>query len=153
MTEQTVSIGQNQQNLNLLSLKSILEHRQKYKFLHIDLVQIAIKHLFGIGIDAHVLLILKHKRHKDFQNSILAVTETNIANGQIYFNCYPIFSVGLFNKNILETLVLTVETKNLEFKDNIKPLAIIYRVCYKTITTMLEPRTHLSSPRNETIIF
>ena len=153
MTEQTLSIGQNQQNLNLLSLKSILEHRQKYKFLHIGLVQIAIKPLFRIGIDAPVLLILRDKRHKDFQNSILAMAETNIANGPIYFNCYPNFSVGLFDKNILDTLVLTVETKNLEFKDNTRPLAIIYRVCYKTMTTTLEPRTRISSPRNETIIF
>lgn len=152
-TEQTLSVGQNQQNINLLSSKSILDHRQKYKFLHIGLVQIAIKPLFRLGIDAPVLLILRDKRHTDFQNSILAMAETNIANGPIYFNCYPNFSVGLFDKNILETLVLTVETKNLEFKDNSKPLAIIYRVSYKTMTTTLEPKTRLSSPRNETIIF
>ena len=153
MTEQTLSIGQNQQNLHLLSSRSILEHRIKYKFLHVGLVQIAIKPLFRLGIDAPVLLILRDKRHKDFQNSILAMAETNIANGPIYFNCYPNFSVGLFDKNILDTLVLTVETKNLEFKDNTRPLAIIYRVCYKTMTTTLEPKTRLSSPRNETIIF
>ena len=153
MTEQTLSIGQNQQNLHLLSSRSILEHRTKYKFLHVGLVQIAIKPLFRIGIDVPILLILRDKRHKDFQNSILAMAETNIANGPIYFNCYPNFSVGLFDKNILDTLVLTIETKNLEFKDDTKPLAIIYRVCYKTMTTTLEPKTRLSSPKNETIIF
>ena len=153
MTEQTLSIDQNQQNINLLSSRSIIQHRQKYKFLHIGLVQVAIKPLFRIGIDAPVLVILRDKRHKNFQNSILAMAETNIANGPIYFNCYPNFSVGLFDKNILDTLVLTVETKNLEFKDDTKPLAIIYRVCYKTMTTTLEPRTRLSSPKNETIIF
>jgi len=153
MKEQTLSIGQDQQNLNLLSSRSILEHRQKYKFMHIGLVQIAIKPLFRIGIDAPVLLILRDKRHNDFENSILAMAETNIANGPIYFSCYPNFSVGLFDKNILDTLVLTVETKNLDFKDNTKPLAIIYRVCYKTMTTTIEPRTRLSSPKNETIIF
>nr|KAJ0188164.1 hypothetical protein LSAT_V11C900485590 [Lactuca sativa] len=59
MTEQTLSIGQNQQNLHLLSSRSILEHRTKYKFLHVGLVQIAIKPLFRIGIDAPVLLILR----------------------------------------------------------------------------------------------
>nr|KAJ0194607.1 hypothetical protein LSAT_V11C800399100 [Lactuca sativa] len=76
--------------------------------------------LFRKGIDAPVLLILRDKRHKDFQNSILAMAETNIANGPIYFNCYPNFSVGLFDKNILDTLVLTIETKNLEFKNVIR---------------------------------
>ena len=68
MTEQFLFVGQNQQNLNMLSLRSILEHGQKYKFLHIGLVQIAIKHLFRLGIDVPVLLILRDKRQKDFQN-------------------------------------------------------------------------------------
>ncbi|KAL4574855.1 hypothetical protein LXL04_021695 [Taraxacum kok-saghyz] len=137
--------------LGVLGFSGIYE--QKYKFMHIGLVQIAIKPLFRIGIDAPVLLILRDKRHNDFENSILAMAETNIANRPIYFSCYPNFSVGLFDKNILDTLVLTVETKNLDFKDNTKPLAIIYRVCYKTMTTTIEPRTRLSSPKNETIIF
>lgn len=81
------------------------------------------------------------------------MAETNIANEPIYFNCYPIFSLRLLDKNILDTLVLTTETKNLELKNNTKPLAIIYHVCYKTMAATLEQKTRLSSPKNETIIF
>lgn len=151
--EQTISIDKDYEKLYLLSQKSIVLHRQKYKFMHIGMVQVAVKPLFRLGIDAPVLLILRDARHKSFQNQILAMVETNISNGPIYFNCYPNFSVGLFDPNILETLVLTIKTKNLEFTLDTKAIAVIFRVCYKTMTTTIEPRAKVVSPRESTIMF
>ena len=100
-----------------------------------------------------ILLVLRDARHTNFQNSILAMAETNISNGPIYFNCYPNFSVGLFDPNILDTLVLTIKTKNLEFTVNTKAITIIYRVCYKTMSTTIEPKTKLVSPKDGIIVF
>lgn len=152
-TEQTIPINKEYQNTQLLSIKALREHRKTYKFLHIGLVQVAIKPMFRLGIDAPILLILRDARHTNFNNSLLAMAESNIANGPIYFNCYPNFTVGLFDPNILDTLTLTVKTKNLEFKEKTGAAVIIYRVYYKTMTTTIEPKTRLSSPRDETVIF
>ena len=151
--EQTVSINKDYENIKLLSKQSIIQHRQKYKFMHIGLVQVAVKPLFRLSIDAPILLVLRDARHTNFQNSILAMAETNISNGPIYFNCYPNFSVGLFDPNILDTLVLTIKTKNLEFTVDTKAVAVIYRVCYKTMSTTIEPKTKLTSPKDVTIVF
>ena len=112
-----------------------------------------VKPLFRLGMGALVLLVLRDARHTNFQNSILAMAETNISNGPIYFNCYPNFSVGLFDPNILDTLVLTIKTKNLEFTVDTKAIAVIYRVCYKTMSTTIEPKTKLVSPKDVTIVF
>lgn len=150
--EQTISINKDYEKINLLSEKSIILHRQKYKFMHIGLVQVAVKPLFRLGIDAPVLLVLRDARHKNFQNSILAMAETNISNGPIYFNCYPNFSIGLFDPNILDTLVLTIKTKNLEFTVDTKAIAVIYRVCYKTMTTTIEPRAKIGNTKDYTLM-
>ena len=39
--EQTVSINKDYENIKLLSQRSIIQHRLKYKFMHIGLVHIA----------------------------------------------------------------------------------------------------------------
>uniref|UniRef100_A0A251T9F0 Putative viral movement protein n=1 Tax=Helianthus annuus TaxID=4232 RepID=A0A251T9F0_HELAN len=151
--EQTIPINKDYQNMQLLSVEAIKRHRKLYKFLHIGLVQVAIKPMFRLGIDAPVLLILRDARHTNFNNSLLAMAESNISNGPIYFNCYPNFSIGLFDPNILDTLTLTIKTKNLEFKEKTNAAVVIYRIYYKTMTTTIEPKTKLISPKDETVIF
>lgn len=151
--EQTIPINKEYQNMQLLSVEAIKRHRKNYKFLHIGLIQVAIKPMFRLGIDAPVLLILRDARHTNFNNSLLAMAESNISNGPIYFNCYPNFTIGLFDPNILDTLTLTIKTKNLEFKERTNAAVVIYRIYYKTMTTTIEPKTKIVSPRDETIIF
>ena len=57
------------------------------------MVQVAIKPLFGLGLDITIFLSLRNARHLDFYNLIRALAKSNIANGPIYLNCYPNFSV------------------------------------------------------------
>jgi len=151
--EQTIPINRDYQNMQLLSAEAIKRHRKIYKFLHIGLIQVAIKPMFRLGIDAPVLVILRDARHMNFNNSLLAMAESNISNGPIYFNCYPNFTIGLFDPNILDTLTLTIKTKNLEFKERTNAAVVIYRIYYKTMTTTVEPKSRIISPKNETIIF
>lgn len=152
-TEKTLPLLQNNQHIQLFSSNAIKDHKKNYKFLHIGLVQIAIKPLTRIGLDVPTLLILRDARLLNFQNSLLAMAESNICNGPIYFNCYPNFTVSLFDKNILDTLTLTIKTQNLEIKQGTDPIVVIYRVLYKTMTTTIEPRSKLLSPKDETLIF
>ena len=55
----------------------------------IGCVQVAIKPLIDMGIDAVVLMCLRDIRHNKFEDSLIGTVETSLGQGPIYFNCYP----------------------------------------------------------------
>ena len=153
-TENTISLNNEHKSIHLLSEKAIHQHKnQNYKFIHIGLVQVAIKPLFRLGIDTPVCMILRDARHQDFNNSLLALAQSNLANGPIFFNCYPNFSLSLNDANVLDSLVLTIKTQNMNFIENTKSVAVIYRVYYKVMATTLNPKAKIVSKRDETMVF
>ena len=113
----------------------------------------AIKPLFRLGLDIPILMCLRDARHNNFFNSLLAMAESNLANGPVYFNCFPNFSASLLDTNAIEALTLNVKTKNLNFKINTRAIALIYRVYYKVMTSTIEPRAKLTLTPNETVLF
>ena len=58
----------------------------------------------------------KVARLLNVDDSLLRVLECNLAQGPVYFNCYPNFSVEIEDPNILDTLTLNVKTKNMNRK-------------------------------------
>ncbi|GJW09650.1 enzymatic polyprotein [Tanacetum coccineum] len=152
-TEKTLPLLQDHQSIKLFSAKAIKEHRKSNKFLHIGLVQIAIKPLTRLGINAPICMILRDARLLKFNQSLLALAESNICNGPIYFNCYPDFTIALNDPNILDVLTLDIKTKNIEIKEGSDPLVVIYRVYYKTMTTTVDPRSKIDRTKDETVIF
>ena len=152
-TKNTISLNNEHKSIQLLSENALQQHRnQNYKFIHIGLVQVAIKPLFRLGIDTPVCMILRDARHRDFNNSLLALAQSNLANGPIYFNCYPNFSLSLNDANVLDSLNLTIKTQNMNFIENTKSIAIIYRVYYKVMATTLDPKARIMSKREETLV-
>ena len=88
--EINIPLGQDiGEEFHLLSNKSIYEYSRKYKHLHIDCVQVAIKPLIDMGIDAAVLMCLRDIRHNKFKDSLIGKVETSLGQGLVYFNCYP----------------------------------------------------------------
>ena len=60
-----MSLNQNLESLQLLSQNTINHHRKKFNYIHIRLVQVAIKPLFRLGLDIPVfvcLMIVLHLR-------------------------------------------------------------------------------------------
>ena len=57
---------------------SIYEHSRRYKYLHIGCVQVAIKPLIDMGIDAAVLMCLRDIRHNKFEDSLIGTVETSL---------------------------------------------------------------------------
>ncbi|GKB73513.1 enzymatic polyprotein [Tanacetum coccineum] len=98
-------------------------------------------------------MILRDARLLKFDQSLLALAESNICNGPIYFNCYPDFTIALNDPNILDVLTLDIKTKNIEIKEGSDPLVVIYRVYYKTMTTTVDPRSKIDRTKDETVIF
>ncbi|KRG94666.1 hypothetical protein GLYMA_19G100300v4 [Glycine max] len=151
--ENNIPLGQDiGEEFHLLSKNSIYEHSRKYKYLHIGCVQVAIKPLIDMGIDAAVLMCLRDIRHNQFEDSLIGTVETSLGQGPIYFNCYPNKTVSLIDRNILDSLFLNIHFHGLDMKEGSIPAALIYRIQYKVMNTCAS-RVLLKPQKGETTLF
>ena len=151
--ERTYSLFNEYETIQLFTLDSINRHREKYAFLHVGLVQVAIKPLTREALNTSVLLCLRDDRHLRFNDSLLGMMETSLHKGPVYFNCYPNFSLSLSDINIMDALTLNVKTDGYAMKEGSEPLAIIYRIYYKLMKTILDPQTIADpSPKGHTLL-
>ena len=79
----------------MLIAADIDKYRDKFKFLHIGVVQVAVKPLFRKGLNIPICLMLRDARILNVDDSLLGILESNLAQGPVYFNCYPNFSVEI----------------------------------------------------------
>ncbi|KAL5191724.1 Enzymatic polyprotein [Glycine soja] len=141
IVENNIPLGQDiGEEFHLLSKNSIYEHSRKYKYLHIDCVQVAIKPLIDMGIDAAVLMCLRDIRHNQFEDSLIGTVETSL--GQ----------VSLMDRNILDSLFLNIHFHGLDMKEGSIPAALIYRIQYKVMNTCAS-RVLLKPQKGETTLF
>ena len=71
----------------LISPTAVAQHLQeKYRFMHIGLVQVVVKPLLRNGVNAPIYLALRDKRLRHYKSSSLAVIQTNVCKGPIFFN-------------------------------------------------------------------
>lgn len=121
--------------------------------MHIGLVQVAIKPLLKRGINAPIYLALRDKRLKKYKSSLLALIQTNICKGPVFFNCYPDFMVDLTCPLTKEALKLDVHIQGNEFLD-FKNFVVLYRVYFRLMSTNLNTRflSPLPSNSQETIL-
>ena len=93
--EQIFSISKTHEKCCLFTKKNIGEFlaSKKFSYLHIGMVQVAIKPLTRKGINASVLMCLRDARFKVFKDSILGMITASLYDGPVYFNCYPNISI------------------------------------------------------------
>ena len=95
--EQTFSISKTHEKCCLFPKININDFlAKKFSYLHIGLVQVAIKPLTRKGINASVLICLRDARCKVFSDSILGMITTSLYDGPVYFNCYPNISIYIY---------------------------------------------------------
>ena len=150
--EKPIPLNQNLESLQLVSQNTINQHRKKFNYIHIVLIQAAIKPLFHLGLDIHVFAYLRYVRSTKFTDFVLNMIDSNIANGPVYFNYYPIFSMNINDPSILSSLTLNIKTKNMNFVEEAQTIAIIYRIYYKVMTTQLNPRVVCQFVKDETLL-
>jgi hypothetical protein len=74
IVEQTYAISGNNTMFQLFNKKFVdISSSKGFKFLHIGFVQVAVKPLTRLGIDAFVLLCLRDARFNKFKTSILGM--------------------------------------------------------------------------------
>ena len=111
-----------------MNQNTINHHRKKFNYIHIGLVQVAIKPLFHLGLDIPIFVCLRDARSTRFTDSVLSMIDSNLANGPVYFNCFPNFSMNINDPSILSSLTLNIKTKNMNFVEEAQTIAIIYRI-------------------------
>ena len=88
--EEAISLQSGMQTIGMIKPNSIESHlKANYRFMHIALVQVAIKSLLKTRVNAPIYLALHDKRLRHYKSSLLAVIQTNVCKGPIFFNCYP----------------------------------------------------------------
>ncbi|KAG5576343.1 hypothetical protein H5410_056477 [Solanum commersonii] len=124
--ESTIAINNSLEIIRLLKDNDINRYKSNYNYLHIGLVQVVVNPLFRKGLDIHVCVILRDGRFLNFDDSMLGVLQSNLADGPVYFNCCPNFSFDINDPNVMDSLTLNAKTKNLNNKINTCEIAIIY---------------------------
>ena len=85
IVEQIFSISRTHEKCCLFSKKNISEFiaTKKFSYLHIRMVQVAIKPLTRKGINASVLMCLRDARFKNFKDSILGMITASLYDGHL----------------------------------------------------------------------
>jgi hypothetical protein len=125
---------------------------KKYRFLHIGYVQIAVKPLTRLGIDASVLLCLRDARFLNFRASTVGMIQSFVYAGPIHFDVFPNMSVSLDDIHVLKSLPLNLQTKVYDMEEGSRPLAIIYRIYYRLMKTNFNPQAIFKDPNGCTLI-
>ena len=150
--ESTIAINNSSEIVRLLKDKDLDRYKSSFNYLHIGLVQVAVKPLFRRGLDIPVCVLLRDDRFLNFDDSLLGLLQSNLTDGPVYFNCYPNFSVDINDPNVTDTLTLNVKTKNLNSKTDSREISVVYRVYYRLMKTQLAPKACLESVRGETML-
>ncbi|TYK19826.1 polyprotein [Cucumis melo var. makuwa] len=152
ITEENVAMKDEFTIINLLPEEALFRVKNKFKYLHIGCVQVALKPLFREGLDVPVYLALKDKRHLRFTPSLLGIVQSNLEQGPVYFNCKPGLTVSLQDRNIMDTLSLDVRSQELELKDGLLPFAVSYQIYFKLMHTNLSSKALGVSPKGYTML-
>ena len=119
--EQTFSISKTHEKCCLFSKRNINDFlTKKFSYLHIGLVQVAVKPLTRKGINAFVLMCLRDARFKVFSDSILGMITASMYDGHFYFNCYPDITLALDDPNIFKVLTLNITSSGYHMEEGSK---------------------------------
>ncbi|CAL9002903.1 unnamed protein product [Prunus brigantina] len=151
--EQVYALSKEHETCQLLNLESIKKHKNDgNNFLHIGLVQVAVKPLTRLGLKASILLCLRDARFTEFSDSTLGVIESSLCNGPVHFDCYPDFTVSLSDPHILKTLTLNIKIEGYNVLPGTQPLALVYRIYYKVTGTNMNFQALNKSPKDQTVL-
>ncbi len=151
--EKIVPIMELDHQFELFSNKMIKDHLEhNYNYLHVGLVQIALKPLTRNGLNTSVIIALRDQRHNKFSDSLLGIVESSLCDGPIFFNCHPNFTVSLKDPHIMKTLTANIMTSGFDMLEGSQNLALVYRIYYKVMTTQIEPKALEYDTRGETLL-
>ncbi|TXG57291.1 hypothetical protein EZV62_018604 [Acer yangbiense] len=137
-TKGNISSNNEKVSIPLLDPLVIAKHKQKYRYVHIGLVQVFITPLVSSGVNGSISLFLKDKRLFDFSDSFLNVPQASEIQDPINF--FPNLMVSLEEIDVLHHLTLNVKFHNLQVEEDYKfVLSLTSKVYYKWMRDQVKP--------------
>lgn len=150
--EDIISIDHPSTHIQLISLEVLKEHSKKYSYLHIGLVQVAVKPLTRPGLNTAAVISVRDARHNHMADQLFGLIQTSLHEGPTYFNCGPDLTVRLQNSNVHEATTLSIYTQGFDMKAGSHYLAVINRIHYKVMNTLF-PNSIMPKSEGETTLF
>ena len=108
------------------------------------------------GLNNSVLTCTRDKRHRSFTDSLLSCVESTLSEGPIYFNCFPNFTVHLYDHNVIKSLLVDLKTCGFDMEEGTSNLALMYRVYCKVMNTIspdINMKSLIRDKKGETTLF
>ena len=87
--EESIPIDNNELSVELLTRHLIEKYVHSYKFIHIGLIQVALKPLTLNGLPESFIAILRDARNLNWRQSLMGIMQSSLAYGPVYFNVKP----------------------------------------------------------------
>jgi len=147
--EQVYALNKEHELCQLFSPEAIRRHRREgHNFIHIGLVQVAIKPLTRRVLKASVMLGLRDARFIDWKDSLLGLIEATMHDGPVYFDYYLdfIISHNLDNLDYIQqyldgTVKISFDRR---FETNPKPNLLIEELPRSSSSRQEAPRSSSS---------
>ena len=90
------------QSIPLLDPKILQEKAKmiKTQYLHLGCIRVGINALIHRGLETFVLATVRDLTHNKYTDSLIGGIVAPLLNGPVYFDCYPNFSVYVFDEHI-----------------------------------------------------
>ncbi|KAK0574262.1 hypothetical protein LWI29_016356 [Acer saccharum] len=132
-----ISANNEKISIPLLDPHAIAKHKQKYRYVHIGLVQAYARPIEYSGVNGSISLFLKDKRLFDFNDTFVNVPQASEINDP--FNFFPNLMVSLEEVDVLHHLTLNVKLHNRYRESNKFVLSLICKVHYKWMRDQVNP--------------
>jgi hypothetical protein len=151
--EQTIYISNRNEDFELFNKRFANQSLAKgFKFLHIGVVQVAVKPLTRIGIDASILMCLRDARFNQFRTNVIGMVHISLFNKHVYFDTFPNITLSLSDVNIFKALTLNVLISGYDILIGSQPVVIIYHIYYKLLKTNLNPQAIIKNSGESTLL-
>ena len=149
--ERTTIIGHDDEVFELLDEKDLEPYMDKYKYVHIGLIQMAFKPLTLPGLNASILACLRDARCMDWTQSLMETMQTSLCHGPVYFNVHPNLCLSFTDKNLFKAITLNTKTYGYNFLPGSETITVIYRIYFRALNTLAPKAKHVLQP-GETIM-
>ncbi|MEX5618478.1 hypothetical protein ABFV55_27780, partial [Pseudomonas syringae] len=79
--ERTMSVTRASQTFSVFSEQQIKIFQKEHKFIHIGLLQVAVRPLTRRGLNTSILICVRDQRHKSFNDSTLGMVQSSLSEG------------------------------------------------------------------------
>ena len=90
--------------------------------------------------------------HNKYTDSIIGGIVAPLSNGPIWFDCYPNFSVYVFDETIDKILQLQIQTSGFDMLKKRNNIAIQTRGCFRNTNTLYQAVLHTPSRDSKTSV-